>query len=414
MRTMGRHGMVASPHYLATGAGLAALRRGGTAVDAAIATNAVLAVVTPYMCGIGGDLFAQVYNAADGSLTGLNGSGRAPAEATCERVATLADGATRVPARGPLPITVPGCVEAWGRLHERYGRLPFADVLADAITYAADGFPVTDAFSRSITASAAVLHPDTPARETFLPHGRAPREGEMFRQPRLARTLSAIAEGGPDVYYREDVGREIVRAVRAVGGLLSEDDLASHHSDWVEPMSVQYRDTTVYELPPNSQGMIALMMLAMLERLPREPIAAGGAAYIHLLAEVARLAYADREAYLTDPDQMALPPSAFLSDRYIRQRAALVGEAAGTPVVAGYPGDTIYLCTADGEGSMVSLIESNSIGIGSGVMAGETGIMLHDRGHSFSLVEGDANVIAPRKRPMHTLMPGMAFRDGSP
>lgn len=413
MRTMGRRGMVASPQYLATEAGLNILRRGGNAADAAIATNAVLAVVLPYLCGIGGDLFAIVYTAASGELAGLNGSGRAPAGADREQVRQLA-GSDEMPARGPLPITVPGCVEAWGALHARYGRLPFSELLADAITYASDGFPVPRAFARTMEVIEPVLHPDTPARETFLPGGRPPQEGDVFVQPRLARTLRTIAEEGPAAYYRGPIANEIARAVRSVGGLLSSEDLAEHRSDWVEPLSVRYRDVTVYELPPNSQGIVALMMLGMLDQLPQEALRDGGERWIHLLAEAARLAYADRDAYITDPDHMTIDPQSLLSERYTHDRAGMIGERASTHTPAGSPGDTIYLCTADGEGNLVSLIESNYMGIGSGVMAGETGVMLQNRGAWFSLNPNHANVIAPRKRTMHTLMPGMAFKDGKP
>lgn len=413
MRTMGRRGMVASPQYLATGAGLNVLRRGGNAVDAAIATNAVLAVVLPYLCGIGGDLFAIVYTPANGELTGLNGSGRAPAEATRDRVAELA-GSDQMPARGPLPITVPGCVEAWGKLHERFGRLPFGELLADAITYASDGFPVPRAFARTMEAIEPILHPDTPARETFLPGGKPPREGDVFVQPRLARTLRTIAEEGPAAYYRGPIANELSRAIRSVGGLMSPEDLAAHRSDWVEPLSIRYRDLTVYELPPNSQGIVALMMLGMLDQLPPDALREDGERWVHLLAEAARLAYADREAHLTDPRHMAIDPQTLLNDEYTRNRAGMIGERASVGAPAGSPGDTIYLCTADGEGNLVSLIESNFMGIGSGVMGGETGVMLQNRGAWFSLQPEHVNVIAPQKRTMHTLMPGMAFKDGKP
>jgi gamma-glutamyltranspeptidase/glutathione hydrolase len=403
--------MVASPHYLATQAGVAVLRRGGSAVDAAIATNAVLAVVTPYSCGLGGDLFALVYNAGDGGLAGLNSSGRAAADATLERVRSLAG--DRMPARGPLTVTVPGCVAGWEALHQRYGRLPFADLLADAICYAGDGFPVSAAFAGAIERSVEVFHPDTPARETFLPNGEAPREGQMFRYTALAGTLRAIAEGGAAAFYRGAIGQEIVRSLRAVGGLLCESDLADHRADWVEPLSVRYRDVDVYELPPNSQGIVALMILNLLTHVPSDGLASGGEEYVHLVSEAARLAYADRQRYIGDPDAMAVPPDLLLSDEYARRRARLIGEQAGHASF-GQPGETIYLCAADADGNAVSLIESNFSGIGSGVMAGSTGIMLQNRGSWFSLDPGHVNVIAPRKRTLHTLMPGMAFRGARP
>jgi gamma-glutamyltranspeptidase/glutathione hydrolase len=403
--------MVASPHYLATGAGVNILRRGGSAVDAAIAANAVLAVVKPYVCGIGGDLFAIIY--ADGTLHGLNGSGRAPAEARPERMRTLA-GANRLPEFGPLTITVPGCVDAWWRLHQRFGRLPFEDVLADAVRYADEGFPVSAEFERSIEVSARIFHPSTPARETFLPGGSVPREGSIFRQPNLAASLESIAREGADAYYRGPIGREIVRAVREAGGVLSTEDLETHTGEWVELLSIRYRNVTVYELPPNSQGLTALIMLNILAQLPEDAIAGGEEEYIHTLSEVARLAYADRERYFTDRDHMKTAPEAFLSPAYARARTPMVRQQAATHVSPGEPGDTIYLCTADGDGNLVSLIESNYRGIGSGVMGGSTGIMLQNRGTWFSLDEEHVNVIAPGKRTMHTLMPGMAFRGGQP
>ncbi|MDQ2743697.1 MAG: gamma-glutamyltransferase, partial [Chloroflexota bacterium] len=238
--------------------------------------------------------------------------------------------------------------------------------------------------------------------------------GQVLKQPRMAHTLRAIAEGGPDVYYRGEVAQELVRSFRAVGGLLSLKDLADHRSDWVEPLSVRYRGVDVYELPPNTQGIVALMILNMLQHLPPEDIQQGGAEYIHLFAEAARLAYADRDAFLTDPNHMTMDPQKLLSPEYARVRAGLIGDRACGAVSRGSPGDTIYLCTADNDGNLVSLIESNYMGIGSGVMAGETGIMLQNRGAWFSLDPDHVNVIAPRKRTMHTLMPGMAFRDGKP
>jgi gamma-glutamyltranspeptidase/glutathione hydrolase len=414
MRVLARNGMVASPHYLATGAGVNVLRQGGSAVDAAIATNAVLAVVTPYMCGIGGDLFAQVYTAADRTLIGLNGSGRAGQEAHPDRVIDFTEATGEMPTRGPLTVTVPGCVEAWGRLHERFGRLPLRQILAQAIGYAENGFPVSEAFARAIELSEPFLHRDTPARETFLPGGRPPQEGQILVQKRIARTLRSIADEGPSVFYNGWIGAELVRSLRAVGGLLTQEDLVQHTSDWVEPLSVTYRSVTVFELPPNSQGLTALLILNMLSHLPPDMLSDGGAEYVHLLAEAARLAYADREAFVTDPEHMSIDPAALLSDAYGASRAALIHGRAGQAAIAGSPGDTIYCCAADAEGNLVSLIESNFMGIGSGVMAGETGVMLQNRGAWFSLEPDHTNVIAPGKRTMHTLMPGMAYRDGRP
>jgi len=413
VRVLARRGMVASPHYLASQAGLRILRQGGNAVDAAIAINSVLAVVTPYLCGIGGDLFAQIYLAGERKLLGLNGSGRAPQAATPERVRALAGG-TRVPARGPLAVTVPGCVEAWEQLSRRFGRLPLPEILDDAVHYAEHGILVTRQFAGAIAASAGFFHPSTPARETFLPGGALPHEGDILVQPRLAETLRAIAREGAGIFYRGPLAQEIARSVQAAGGLLSADDLARHSSDWVEPLSIPYRGVTVHELPPNSQGIIALLMLQILNQLPAAPIQEGGAEYIHTLAEVARLAYADREAYITDPGHMTAAIETLISAGHAGTQAGRIGPNVSSLRPAASPGDTIYCCAADQDGNLVSLIESNFMGFGSGVMAGETGIMLQNRGHWFSLEPAHINVIAPGKRTMHTLMPGMAFRDDRP
>lgn len=405
--------MVASPHYLATEAGVRVLRIGGSAIDAAIATNAVLAVVTPYACGLGGDLFALIYSSNEDMVHGLNGSGRAPAEADARRMQELA-GNQHMPARGPLTVTVPGCVEAWGELHRRYGRLAWGDLFSDAVTHAEHGFPVSAEFSRAIKDSASILDRETPAYQTFLPGDVPPEEGQMLAQPRLAETLTEIAKHGSGAFYRGSVGSEVVRALRSVGGLMSLDDLGQHRGDWVEPLSVQYREATVYELPPNSQGIVALLMLAMLQHLPSQPLKQSDAPYVHLLAEVMRLAYADRDAYLTDPEHMSISPGDLLSAKYAEQRASCVSDSASAISKPGTVGDTVYLCVGDGDGNLVSINQSNFQGVGSGVMAGETGVLLHNRGAWFSLDPAHPNVIAPGKRTMHTLMPGLAFKEGRP
>lgn len=410
MHMLGRRGMVASPHYMATAAGAAVLRQGGNAVDAAIATNSVLAVVTPYLCGIGGDLFALV-RTPDGDMIGLNGSGRAPEEATPERVRELS-GSQRMPERGPLPINVPGCVRGWQDLHDRFGRLPLGVVLQEAIRLAHDGFPVTYTFARTLELVAPMLHPDTPAAATYLPGGHAPTPGSILRLPQLAATLTSIANDGAASFYSGDIAREITRSIRAIGGLISEDDLRDHRSDWVQPLSVRYRDVDVYELPPNTQGIVALMMLAALEQLSAD--LTDEAERVHALTEAARLAYAERDAHLTDLEHMVLDPRTLLTPEHAHEFASRIKNRATAPAHPPEPGDTAYMCAADNDGLLVSLIESNFMGIGSGVMAGETGVMLHNRGAWFSLDPGHVNVIAPRKRTMHTLMPGMALRDGKP
>lgn len=405
--------MVASPHYLATASGLNVLRAGGSAVDAAIATNAVLAVVTPYLCGLGGDLFAMVSTPDSKGPVGLNSSGRAPLQATLDRVRDLAGG-DRMPERGPLTITVPGCVAGWGELHDRYGRFSFARLLADAINYAQHGFPVSATFCRAIAASSEHFHPDTPAHETFLPGGRLLNEGELLRQPRLAHTLEVIAAEGSAAFYQGEIAQELVRSTRALGGLLSPDDLKNHAANWVEPLSIGYRDVVVYELPPNSQGVVALLMLNILAHVPETRLKASIVDAIHVLAEATRLACADRDAFISDPEHMTVDPRFLLSEKYGSERASLLTDRASTRAAPGQPGDTAYMCAADVEGNLVSLIESNYLGIGSGVMAGETGVMMHNRGAWFSLQPDHVNVLAPGKRTMHTLMPAMAFRDGRP
>jgi gamma-glutamyltranspeptidase/glutathione hydrolase len=287
-------------------------------------------------------------------------------------------------------------------------------LIADAITYAEDGFPVTAEFAAAIEQSVQIFHSATPAREVFLPGGSPPREGQVLSQPRLARTLRAITAEGPAVFYRGALAEELIGALRNIGGIMTLADLDEHEASWEEPLFTQYRDIKVCELPPNSQGVIALMMLQMLQQLPAQSIKEGEAGYIHLLAEVARLAYADREACLSDPEHMTVASADLLSERYARSRAAHIEKQAMARALQGIAGDTVYVCVADAEGNLVSLNQSNWMGFGSGVMAGETGVMLHNRGAWFSLEPGHANVIAPRKRTMHTLMPGMAFRDGEP
>ncbi|MGH2448717.1 MAG: gamma-glutamyltransferase [Chloroflexota bacterium] len=412
MRRLGERGMVASPHYLATQAGVHILRSGGNAIDAALAVNSVLAVVTPYLCGLGGDLFAMVYDAKSKSLTGLNASGWAPLEATLERVRELAGGT--MPERGPLSVTVPGCAAGWGALHHRFGKLPLDQILADALYYARSGFPAGTIFGRAMERSAAFFQQGTPAAETFLPGERPPAEGELLVQPRLARTLATISKEGPEAFYRGAIAEEVVRSVRALGGLLSLSDLQEYQPEWVEPLSIDYRDVQVFELPPNSQGVIALLALTILRQLPAERLREADADYVHLLAECTRLAYADRDAYVTDPDHMRITPEDLLSAEYGKQRAALVGDRVTARTKPGEPGGTAYMCAADADRNLVSLIESNYIGVGSGVMAGETGVMLQNRGAWFSLHRHHANAIAPRKRTMHTLMPAMAFRRERP
>ncbi|HYZ90953.1 MAG TPA: gamma-glutamyltransferase [Actinomycetota bacterium] len=410
-------GAVASPHYLASSAGLAVLADGGNALDAAIATNLVLGVVTPYMCGYGGDLFALIWappgrggGAKDG-LHAYNGSGRAPAAATLEAVRGAA-GSDRMPGAGPLTVSVPGAVEAWFKLLERFGTRSFADLAARASRYAHDGFPLSAKAAGYIGASASIYTDDwAQAWRSVYADAKA---GARLRQPDLARTIDVLRAEGPEPYYRGSIGEAIARTLRGHGALMDVEDLAQHAGDWVEPLSTSYRGVDVYELPPNSQGVVALEALNILEDLDLGP--SGSASRVHVLIEAVKLALADRNAYVTDPGYMRTPAAELASKEWARRRRAEIDPDRASAPTTGRAavGGTIYLCAADADGMLVSLIQSNYVGFGSGVSVPGWGINLQNRGAYFSLDPSHTNAIAPRKRTMHTLMPAMAFRDGSP
>lgn len=398
---------LATPHYLATNAGAAVLRRGGNAMDAAICANLVLGVVAPYTCGIGGDCFAIVW---DGALHGYNGSGRAPATATPEAVRERAGRSAPepgVPRHGPIPVTVPGAVDAWFALLDRFGGRPFAELAEPAIAYAAGGFPLTAAGAGRIGAG--------------RPAGRGWGEwdaiygsavpGTRLVQPGLARTLETVAAGGPGAFYRGEIGAAVAAHVQALGGLLDAGDLAAHRGDWVQPLVGRYRDLAVAELPPNSQGSAALLALHLLDRAG--PLPPAGAEREHRLILAASAALAERDTHLTDPDHMRLPPGA-LADPDRADAAATAGVAGSGGAPRGGGGDTAYLCAVDGSGLCVSLIQSNYNGFGSGVTVPGWGVNLHNRGAYFSLDPGHVNVIAPGKRTLHTLMPALARRGDRP
>ncbi len=419
-------GMAATSHPLATQVALDILKRGGSAVDAAIAANAALALMEPTSCGLGGDLFAIVWSAADGRLHGLNASGRAPAALTIERLAQ-AGISGRLPDYGPHTVTVPGCVDGWAELHARFGRLPPAELLAPAIAYAREGFPVTEVIAH-YWQRAEDRYPDRPRfAAVFLPGGRAPRAGELFRNPDLAAALEAVAAGGRDAFYRGDLARRIAACVQEAGGWLSEEDLAAHASEWVEPIGVSYRGHQVWELPPNGQGAAVLQMLNLLEPFDLGKLGHNSADHLHLLAEVKKIVYADRAVFYADPAFADLPLKRLLSKEYARQRLVLldVGRAAlavppgdlpAPPRAPGPPqdGDTIYLTVVDGERNAVSLIQSNYAGFGSGLVPERAGFGLQNRGNLFSLDPAHANALAPGKRPFHTIIPAMVTRDGRP
>jgi len=419
--------MAATSQPLATQAAVETLRHGGSAVDAAIAANAVLAVVEPTGCGPGGDLFAIVWDAASGRLHGLNASGRSPAGLTLAHLRSLR--LERIPSRGPLPISVPGAVDGWFRLHGRFGRLPMAELFAPAIHYAEAGFPVTEVIAHTWEKESAALAGQPGFAATFLPGGRSPRKGEIFKNPGLAATLRALAggagAGGRDAFYEGELAHAIADAVAAAGGFLSAADLAAHRSSWVEPVSVSYRGHEVWELPPNGQGLAALQMLAILAEYDLRAAGFGSADHLHLLIEAKKLAYEDRARFYADPDFARTPVAALLSPTYaavrrkrIDLRRAAFAHAADDPADHEPEildaGDTVCLATGDAAGNMVSLLQSNFRGMGSGIVPAGLGFSLQDRGELFALEPGHPNVYAPGKRPFHTIIPAFVTRDCRP
>ena len=412
-----QYGMAATSQPLATQIALDILKQGGSAVDAAVAANAALGLMEPTGCGIGGDLFAIVWDAETETLHGLNASGRSPSSLSLDVFKQA--GLTQIPARGPLPVTVPGCVDGWFELHARFGRLPMAEILAPAIRYAREGFPVSELVAYYWERSAPVLEGYSGFRETFLPGGRAPRKGEVFRNPDLADTYEALAVEGRDVFYRGRIAGIIDRFMRREGGFLTYDDMSAHTSEWVEPVSTSYRGYDVWELPPNGQGITVLQMLNILEGYDIRAMGFGSVDYIHAFVEAKKLAFEDRAAFIGDPEFNEIPLDTLLSKEYAAARRELVSfDRAAPRYDAGNPalndGDTVYLTVADAAGNMVSLIQSNYRGMGSGLCPDGLGFMLHDRGELFDLEPGRPNTYAPGKRPFHTIIPGFITKDDSP
>jgi gamma-glutamyltranspeptidase/glutathione hydrolase len=400
--------MVVTPHPLATAAGVEALRSGGTAADAAVVANAMLAVVYCNACGLGGDAFALVWEPGDGRLHGFNGSGRSPAALTISAV--RAAGHDEMPARGPLTITVPGAVDTWAQVLERFGRRSLAAALLPAAQVADEGYALTTITSRSIAASLPMC--DAAARAVFARAGDA---GDSFRQPLLAESLRAIADGGRDAFYGGPIGAEVARAIGAAGGVLTADDIAAHRGDWVDPVSTGYGDVELATIPPNSQGITALVALNVLSALGwpmGDPLSADR---LHAQIEAIKVAWSERDRCVSDPDRDLADASVLLSPAHARWLASrLSAEWAHRFVPTNPPGGgTVYLCAADADGMLVSLIESNYMGFGSGIMGGSTGIMLQNRGAYFRLDPSHPNALAPRARTLHTLMPGMLLRDGA-
>ncbi|HEX8967060.1 MAG TPA: gamma-glutamyltransferase [Chloroflexota bacterium] len=407
-------GVVAAPHYLASHAGIDVLRDGGSAVDAAIAANLVLAVVWPQMCGPGGDLFAQVWHGSDAGLFGLNASGRAGEGMSA--AAYRARGLTGMPQRGVLSVTVPGAVDGWFSLHQRFGRLEMSRIARDAIHYARDGFRLTPFVAAAIRANAALLAQHGGGASVFVPDGRPPSAGEMLVQRDLADTLEQLARQGPRALYAGTLGERILAFVSSSGGGLTAADFAAQRSEWVEPVSVDYRGARVFELPPNSQGVVLLEMLNMLAGLDLSTLGRGSAELLHQLVERKKLAFEDRDAYVADAACVDVPLARMLDPVRAGQRADRIGQRATqtqpTSVGRSVDGDTIYLCAADRDGTVVSLIQSLYAAFGSGVHVPGTGVTLHNRGFGFTLMDGHPNELTPGKRPMHTLMPGFATRSG--
>lgn len=412
---LARHGMVATSHPLATQVGLDVLKAGGTAVDAAIAANAALGLMEPVSNGIGGDLFALVWDARTRKLHGYNGSGRSPRSLTLEWFRQ--HGYREIPPLGPLPVSVPGAVDGWFALHKRFGKLPMRRLLAPTIAYAREGFPVTELIAHYWALSVPKLAPFPGFTEQFTLDGRAPAKGELWRNPNLANTLQAIADGGRDAFYKGRIARVIADYFKAHDGFLSYADLASHQGEWVEPISTRYRGCEVWELPPNGQGLAALQMLNILEGYDFSRIPFGSAEHVHLFVEAKKLAFEDRARFYADPAFAQAPLPMLLSKDYAAKRRALIGSNAARKVEPGQAnlgGDTIYLTTADRWGNMVSLIQSNYRGMGSGMAPPGLGFILQDRGQMFVLQEGHANTYAPGKRPFHTIIPAFVTRDGAP
>ena len=411
-----RHGMAATSQPLVTQIALDVLKAGGNAIDAAIAANAAQGLMEPVGNGIGGDLFAIVWDAESQALYGLNASGRSPRSLSLQWFAD--QGYETIPSYGPLPVSVPGCVDGWFELHARFGSRPMVELLDPAIRYAREGFPVTELIAYYWDRSVPRLSQFPGFTKQFTVDGRAPRKGEIWRNPFLANTLARIAGGGRDAFYEGAVAKTIADYVQAQGGFLSEADLAAHTSEWVEPVSTDYRGYRVWELPPNTQGVAALQMLNILEGFDLAAAGFGSPDHLHWFTEAKKLAFEDRARYYTDPDFADIPLERLLSKSYAAEQRARIDKGKAAKA---YPdpaslqsGDTIYLTVADEAGNMVSLIQSNYRGMGSGMTPPGLGFILQNRGELFALDPTHANRFEPGKRPFHTIIPAFITHDGAP
>jgi len=414
---IGQNGMVATSHPLASQIGLDILKQGGNAIDAAIAANAALGLMEPTGCGIGGDLFAIVWDAKTQKLYGLNASGRSPENLTLEYFTK--NGMDKIPSHGPLPVSVPGCVDGWFELHGKFGKLSMKEILQPSIEYANEGFPLTELIAyyihRSIPYYQRLGFPNID--ETYIKQngGHLPNEGEIYKNPQLGNTYLKIAKEGRDAFYKGQLATDIANFVQEQGGFLSESDLKKHKSEWIDPVSINYRGYDVWELPPNGQGIAALQMLEILEEYDFSNIKFASTEHIHLFTEAKKLVFEDRAKYYADMDFSQVPVKELISENYASERRKHIGEWAKTAVPGEISkGETIYLTAADKEGNMISLIQSNYRGMGSGMVPPGLGFMLQDRGELFSLNPKHANVYEPNKRPFHTIIPAFITKDGKP
>jgi gamma-glutamyltranspeptidase / glutathione hydrolase len=409
-----QHGMAATSQPLATQVALDILKNGGNAVDAAIAANAMLGLVEPTGCGIGGDIYAIIWDAETKTLHGLNGSGRSPQSLTLDYFKQ--QGITEIPKFGALPVSVPGTVDGWFEMHEKFGSTPMTDILAPAIQYAREGFPVSELISYYLHRSVARIGQYEGFKETYMPDGEMPDTGDIFKNPALAATYEKIAKGGRDAFYKGDIARTIDAYIKAQGGFLSYADLASHTSTWVKPVSTNYRGYDVWELPPNGQGIAALQILNIMEHYDVESMGFGSPEYVHTFVEAKKLAFADRAKFYSDMDFNDIPVERLISKQYAAERQRTINpNRAAKRVDAGInEGDTIYLTVADKNGNMVSLIQSNFRGMGSGMTPTGLGFVLQNRGELFALDPEHFNVYAPNKRPFQTIIPAFVTKNNVP
>ena len=410
-----QNGMAATSQPLATQVALDILKKGGTAIDAAIAANAVLGLVEPTGNGMGGDLYAIVWDANKNELTALNASGRSPQ--TLKLDYFLENDMNKIPSHGPLPVSVPGCVDGWFELHKKYGKLPISEIFQPAIDYAENGFPVTELIAYYMGRSVPFLSKYEGFAEVFAPNGEAPKKGEIFKNQALANTFKKLVKGGRDAFYKGEIARTISEYMKAQGGFITYEDMSSHTSEWVEPVSTNYRGYDVWEIPPNGQGIAALQILNLLEDYNISEMGFGSKEYIHTFTEAKKLAFEDRAKYYADMDFAKVPVQRLISKSYADERRKLINPNRAARRITESKlkdGDTIYMTVADGDGNMISLIQSNYRGMGSGMTPPGLGFVLQDRGELFSLDKDHMNVYEPSKRPFHTIIPAFITKDGKP